>query len=83
MVKVYVLNSDKELNEDFGMADNDNKRDSYNEQHIPRSKVQPIKNNRKNKPSSPKAKETSLRATYTKETNEEDKYETMDTSYKK
>ena len=38
MAKVYYLNSDKELNGDFGTADYDNNSDSENEEHIPRSK---------------------------------------------
>ena len=42
-----------------------------------------LKNTKKNKPSYLTVKETSLKVTQNKETNEEDKDETTDTSYNK
>ena len=65
------------------MAYHEDDSDNGNEEHIPRAKLLPIKNNKKNTPSSPTVKETFLKATHNKETNEEEKYETMDTSYNK
>ena len=38
LAKVYELNSDKELNGDFGTADHDNDRGNYNEEHTTRDK---------------------------------------------
>ena len=46
---MYDLNSDEELNGDFGMEDHDKDRKNDNEEHIPGEKVQPIKNKNKNK----------------------------------
>ena len=65
------------------MEDHDDDRKNDNKEHIHRAKGRPIKNKKKNKPSSPTVNETSLKATHNKETNEEDKDETMDTSYNK
>ena len=79
MEKVYKLNSDKEINQDFRMANHDDNRKNNNKEHKHRSKIQPIKRNKNNKPSSPTVKETSLKETHTKENNKEDKDETMDT----
>ena len=39
VAKVYGLNSEEELNEDFEMADNDNKIDNDDKGHIPRPKM--------------------------------------------
>ena len=46
---MYDLNSDKELNGDFRMADHDDISEPDNAEHIPREKLIKIKNNRKNK----------------------------------
>ena len=70
---MYDLNSDEELNGDFRTADHDNDSGNDKEEHTPREKGRPInKNNKnnKNKPSSPTVKETFLKATHNKETNE-------------
>ena len=80
---MYELNSDKELNGEFGTVDYDDDSNHDNKEHIPRAKGLPIKKKKKNKPSSPTVKETPLKATYNKKTNEEDKYETMESSYNK
>ena len=65
------------------MADHDNNSDTDDEEHIPRAKGWPIKNKNKNKPPSLTVKEMYLKVTHAKETNEEDKDETMYTSYNK
>ena len=51
------------------MADHDDNRDNDDEYHIPREKGLPIKNNKNNKQPYLIVKETSLKATHTKETN--------------
>ena len=81
--KVYDLNSDEDLNGDFGIVDNDDNSDTNDKEHIYRGKVLSMKNSNKNKKSSLTVKETSLMATCAKETNKEEKCETMDTSYNK
>ena len=78
---MYGLNSDEELNGDFGTEDHVYDRGNDNIEPIPRATVQPIKNNKKNKPPNQTVMEKFLKATYNKETNKEDKDETMDTSY--
>ena len=65
------------------MADNKDERFNDNKEHIPRGNGQPIKNNNNNKPSSPTVNETFLKESHNKETNKEDKYKTMGTSYNK
>ena len=80
---MYDLNIDKELNGDFRTSDHDDNRKNGNKEHIPTAKLRPIQKNKKNKPSSPTVKETSLKSTHAKETNEEDKDETIGTRYKK
>ena len=65
------------------MAEHDDNSDTDNEEHIYRTIVLPIKNTNKNKPSSKTLKEESLKVTNTKKTNEEDKYETIYSSYDK
>ena len=81
--KVYDLNSDDKINGDFGTIDHENDINNDNKEHIPRAKVRPINNNNNNKPSPPTVKETSLKTTQDKETNKEDKDDTMGTSYNK
>ena len=81
--KMYGLNSEEELNGDLGTKDHDDDSCNDNEEHIPIAKGRPIKNNKRNKISSPTVKETFLKVTHNKEINEEDKYETKDTSYNK
>ena len=81
--KVYDPDSDDELNGDFRMAENGDNSDNDNKEHIPRAKVRPIKNTKKNKPSSLTFKETSLKVTHTKETNKKNMDEIMDTRHKK
>ena len=61
------------------MAYRDDYSNNDNEEHIPRTKLQPIKKKKKNKPSYPTVKETSLKATNNKETNKKEKVDTMDT----
>ena len=80
---MYDTDSDKELNGDFGMEYHDNDIDTDDEEHLPRAKVRPIKNNKNNKPTSLTVNETSLKSTQTKETNKEDKDNTRDTIYNK
>ena len=70
---MYEINSDKELDGDFGTSYHDDDSNNYKEENIPRAKGQPIKKNINNKLSSPTVKETLLKETHTKETNEEDK----------
>ena len=83
MTKVYDPDSDDELNGDLGMAKHDDNIENDNEEHISRAKGQTIKNTNKNKPSSKTLKEESLKVTNTKKTNEEDKDETIYSSYDK
>ena len=52
------------------MAEHDDSSDTDNEEHIYRTKGLPNKNTNKNKTSSLPVKETSLKVTHTKETNE-------------
>ena len=81
--KVYDTNSDRELNGDFIMEYHYNNSDTDEKYHIPRAKGQTSKKKHKNKPPSLTVKETSLKATPTKDTNGEYKYETMDNIYNK
>ena len=83
MAKVYDLNSDEELNGDSGKVYHNNSSGNDNEQQKLIEKGQPIKKKNKNKSSSPTVKETFLKAIHNKETKEEDKDETIDTSYNK
>ena len=78
---MYDTNIDEELNGDFGTAENDDGSGNDNKENTPRQKGRTIKNNNINKPFSPTVKETFLKATHNKDTNEEDKDETMDTNY--
>ena len=80
---MYEINSDKELTGYFRTTENDNGIGSHNKEHIPRLKGRPVKKKNKNKPFSPTGKGTYLKATQNKETNKEEKYETMNTSYDK
>ena len=66
----YYPDSEDELNGYFGIAEHDDNSDNDKEEHIPRSKWQPIKNTKKNKPSSITLKETLLKVTHTKKTND-------------
>ena len=83
MAKVYDLNSDEELNGDFGTEYHNNYRGNDNEEHINRAKGLPIKNKKKNKPYFPTVKETFLKTTHKKETNKIDKNKTINTIYNK
>ena len=74
---MYHLNSDKEINGDFRMADNGDNSETDDKEHILREKRQPIKNNKTNKPPSLTLKEIPLKATHTKKTNKEHKDETQ------
>ena len=69
MVKLYDLNSDKEINGYFRASDHNNDSGNDNKEHVTRAKGRPIKKNKKNKPSSPTVKEKFLKATHNKETN--------------
>ena len=55
-VKVYDLNSDYELNGDFGTEDHNDEIGNNNEEHIPRAKGRPIKKKKRKKTSSPTVK---------------------------
>ena len=80
---MYNPDSKDELNGDFRMVEHDDNIDNDNKYHIPREKWRPIKNTKKNKPSFPTVKKSSLKEIHTKKINEGDNYETMDTSYNK
>ena len=57
---MYDLNSDEELNGDFGMADHDDNCDTDDKDCIPRAKLKSIKKNNINKLPSLTVKETFL-----------------------
>ena len=80
---MYNPDSGDDIHEDFRMSEYDDHSDNDNKDHIPRAKGQPIKNTRKNKPSSLTVKTSTLKETHTKKINKEDNDETMDTSYNK
>ena len=67
---MYDPDSDDKLNGDFVMTEYDDNKNNDNKNHIPREKGRPIENTKKNKPPSLTVKETSPKATHTKETNE-------------
>ena len=77
---MYDTNRDDELNGDFGMTEHNDNSDNDNEEHTPREKGKPIKNNKKYKPSLLIVKKSPLKETHTKKIKEEDNDETMDTS---
>ena len=78
---MYDTNSDDDLNGYFKTTDHYNENGNDNKEHIHRAKGHTIQKNRKKKPSSNTGKGTFLKATHNKETNKEDKDETLDTSY--
>ena len=53
---MYDLNSNKEINGDFGTAYHDNDSDNDNKYHKLRAKVQAMIKKKNNKPSSPTVK---------------------------
>ena len=82
-LKVYEPDIDNELNRYYRMAEHNDNSKNDNKDHIPRAKVTPIKKNKKIKPSSLTVKETSLKVSNSRETNNKYKDETMDISYNK
>ena len=80
-VKMYEPDNDDELNKEFRMVEHYDNSENYDKQNIPRVKKQPIKNTKENKPSFLTVKKSSLKETQVMKTNEEDKYQIMDTSY--
>ena len=82
-LKVYDLDIDNTLNRYYRMAEHNDNSNNDNKEHIPRAKLTPIKKNKKIKPSSLTVKETSLKVSNSRETNNKYKDETMDISYNK
>ena len=80
---MYDLQRDKELDVEFGKVDHNDDSGNDNEEHIPREKVRQIKKNIINKKVSTTVQGTFLKANHSKETNKEDKDDTMDTIYNK
>ena len=78
---MYDPDSDDELNEDFGMIEHDDNSRNDNKEHLPRSKIRPIKKTKKGKKSFLTVKKSPLKETHTKKINKYDNDETMDTSY--
>ena len=57
---MYNPDSDNVVNGDFGMTEHDDNINNDNKEQIPIAKVQPIKHNKKNKPSLLTVKKSSL-----------------------
>ena len=80
---MYVPDSENKITVDFVMAQHDGNSNNNNKQHLPRAKVQPIKRTKNNKTSYLTVKETSLKVTHAKDSNEDYKDEIVNTGYNK